>query len=432
MATANCQLCGARVFRVGRKPPRHCHALNAAPENECWQTSSNELQRLCSASLLVKPRHIPGNVRRIDLLRELGNVSASGESSIIEWLRTREAEECRALVKCVHPAMSGKLSLWVESVHGIAEADALLSVHIPAGLPESLLEGLRRYQAIATSRYRRLIEKGHSRAPDYVRRRMVLPIRLARYLVEQGVTRWDAVRKRDLVAFAESVNGRYQAGYIAFLRFLNDANPFKEMRGRPTSKRKGVRPRITPPSVLAPAEVDELLERVRSEHGDAAFLALWLVGKMGMTAEAAFKLSLAQFELSEAGRLVFRPARVWIAVPKPLTQPWLQLLKQVMPGWHKLPMEQRSRLAPIRIMLGSAEDFVRRTIPAKSKILRSSAIYAAMMSGKLDRVTIHQSMGVSMPTILKMETLLSVDMHRKLDPDIVAARNARIRGDRND
>jgi hypothetical protein len=187
MASANCQLCGARVFRVGRKPPRHCHALNAAPDNECWQTSSNELQRLCAASLLVKPRQIPGNVRRIDLLRELGNVSASGESSIIEWLRTRGAEECRVLVKCVHPELSGKLSLWVESVHGVAEADALLPVHIPAGLPESLLEGLRRYQAKVTSRYRRLIEKGHSRAPNYVRRRMVLPIRLARYLGEQGI-----------------------------------------------------------------------------------------------------------------------------------------------------------------------------------------------------------------------------------------------------
>ena len=55
-----------------------------------------------------------------------------------------------------------------------------------------------------------------------------------------------------------------------------------------------------------------------------------------------------------------------------------------------------------------------------------------MLKGRLDRVTIHQTMGVSMPTIAKMEVLFSIDLHRKLDPDIVAARNARIRGDTND
>jgi hypothetical protein len=41
-------------------------------------------------------------------------------------------------------------------------------------------------------------------------------------------------------------------------------------------------------------------------------------------------------------------------------------------------------------------------------------------------------MGVSMPTIAKLELLLSADLHRRLDPSIVAGRNAAILGQADD
>jgi len=51
-----------------------------------------------------------------------------------------------------------------------------------------------------------------------------------------------------------------------------------------------------------------------------------------------------------------------------------------------------------------------------------------MLDGHLDRVTLRHTMGVSMPTILQLERLLSVDLHRRLDPSLVEARNAHITG----
>lgn len=95
---------------------------------------------------------------------------------------------------------------------------------------------------------------------------------------------------------------------------------------------------------------------------------------------------------------------------------WLRVLEQAIPNWTDLPEEKRSHWAPLPILLCDPETFATKVLKRQSRITSASAIYAAMLKGQLDHVAIHQTMGVSMPTIAKMEVLFSIDLHRKLDP----------------
>ncbi|MGU5559466.1 hypothetical protein ACV1C9_20400 [Aeromonas caviae] len=67
----------------------------------------------------------------------------------------------------------------------------------------------------------------------------------------------------------------------------------------------------------------------------------------------------------------------------------------------------------------------------KAVIIRASAIYAMMENGHLDRVTLKKTIGVSMPTLAKLERLFSVDVHRRLDPEFIKLRNVHITGQGN-
>ena len=65
-----------------------------------------------------------------------------------------------------------------------------------------------------------------------------------------------------------------------------------------------------------PEELKQILDRVQSENTEPEYLLAWLICKMGLTAQAAYDITLDKFEVNEAGRLAVRPARVWVLVPK--------------------------------------------------------------------------------------------------------------------
>lgn len=76
--------------------------------------------------------------------------------------------------------------------------------------------------------------------------------------------------------------------------------------------------------------------------------------------------------------------------------------------------------------------FGRDILKRQARKLRTSALFGSMMRGNIDRVTLHTTTGASYPYLAKIETLLSVDMHRRLAPDLVKARNAVILGEGNE
>lgn len=141
---------------------------------------------------------MPRDLSRIVLLRDLGLASEKGEAEIIRWLRTRPHDECLALIRCVPLDFVQSLTNWVEAAHGPRPLPELIVPKIPEDLPPSLRDGVSRFQARITGRYKQLIAKGHSRSSDYLSRPLFTAIRMARFFAHRGLTQWDALRKRVL------------------------------------------------------------------------------------------------------------------------------------------------------------------------------------------------------------------------------------------
>jgi len=68
----------------------------------------------------------------------------------------------------------------------------------------------------------------------------------------------------------------------------------------------------------------------------------------------------------------------------------------------------------------------------ETTLLRSSAIFAAMHEGQLDRKTLSAITGISKQTISEMEFLVPADIHSLVSHDLVAARNRAILGNDDD
>jgi hypothetical protein len=305
----------------------------------------------------------------------------------------------------------------------------LEQVEVSEALPEALAQGLTRFKARMQNRAARLDKLGHERAPLYVRAAMGVPQRFAAFLHERGITRWDALRKRDAVDFLAAHPGVPRAKLERFLRFLNEDRPFRETRGRPPSRRKGGNPvrSAVVPEVIPPEEVTALLAEVRKTHTDAEYMLAWLIGRMGMRASAAFGLTLDRIADNELGQLVMRPAQVWVVVPKAEAAILRKLVLSVAPDWNKA---DRDSLKYVTIFDHFVpRRLIDRILKLPTNVLRRSAIYAAMKGGHVDRVTLMKTMGVSSPTIVRLEALLSADLHRRFDPAFVEKRNKYILGE---
>ncbi len=94
-----------------------------------------------------------------------------------------------------------------------------------------------------------------------------------------------------------------------------------------------------------PEELKQILDRVQSENTEPEYLLAWLICKMGLTAQAAYDITLDKFEVNEAGRLAVRPARVWVLVPKSVAAIFERNIEQLFPGWRDATLEARSHMS---------------------------------------------------------------------------------------
>jgi Fe-S-cluster formation regulator IscX/YfhJ len=130
--------------------------------------------------------------------------------------------------------------------------------------------------------------------------------------------------------------------------------------------------------------------------------------------------------------MVIQPALVWVEVPPRVADQFRNIIEPVEPSWGKVDPESLRHVTLFDHYITKLDDFSAKVLQGRTRLLRASAIFAAMLDGHLDRVTLRHTMGVSMPTILQLERLLSVDLHRRLDPGLVEARNAHITGQVDD
>lgn len=366
----------------------------------------------------------------LDLLRRVGGAFQQRDEALEAVLAALSPEDRAMLLRYSTPELRALLAKRIATLVNAEVRRPPSNVRIPEGLPQPLHEGLAAFEKRLQARYETLIERGHTRSHGYVVAAMKVPIRLAVFLAGQGIERWDIVRKRDLVAFFQKHPAAPRQPIERFLQSMEDHRPFRDRRGRPTGSRKGMRDskRRPPPQVLRPAVLTQFLADVRERYSKQEYLLAWMVCRLGMIARHAYSITLDRIRLNDSGRMVIRPALVWVEVPTRVASQFRNVIEAVEPSWGKVEPESLRHITVFDHLIPNLDVFSSTVLQGRTRLLRASAIFAAMLDGHLDRVTLRHTMGVSMPTILQLERLLAVDLHRRLDPKLVEQRNAHILG----
>ena len=424
---ATCKLCGELLGskRSDRKA-RACTQKAAVVPAGCWLQHEPSLKRLCALSLACNP--VDRFAERAEAFRTVGEASLASDLHLRTALATLSDVQRYDLMRHAVPELKVKLSpLLIDlDVRTLQRPDS--PVEIPQDIAEALQRGLNELLDRLKRRVATVQRRGGGRNPEYLRKRMDAPIRLAKYLDEQGITSWDAMQKRDVHRFLAENEGVRPSHLTRLMRALTEGKPFAEHRGKYV---RGAASKALKPlqAVLLPDEIEAFLAEVRSRCSDAEYVGAWLVAKLGMTAKAAHGLTADRLRVDESGRTVIRPAQCWVVLPRTIAALIGQIADQSAPGWRDAKGAELAFVGVFRGVLPKLNLFSTCTLSGKSRLLRASAVYARLLAGNLDRVTLHETMGVSHSTITSIERHLSVDLHRKLDPEFVKARNQVLTGD---
>lgn len=432
MAEVICQIClglftvesHRRAYRV-----RNCQHSNAYPGEDCWFEQEGLTKLVAESMALRKPPNPTSAELRDHLLRGLQGAATVNEKVACQHLSGLSSEDRWFLLKY----SSNDLRDWLLKIYREYELEAvepLEPVRYPE-LPEGLLSRLKEWEEKNRRRLNTRIQSGHPRASTTLRRRMVEPIALADFLAKNGVTRWDAMRMSDRVAFAKTRPGSAQKKLRTFLSFIDSGNAFKARRGRPPNKVGKVVRETRQIPIVQPDELKVRLREARKRLPPKQFLLFWLVAKLGLTAKSAYDLSLDCITINTEGRLVIRPAEAWFALPKSIAPIMKSLAQAADSSW---PYKNPTNAPAIPVMHGviKRHRLGPEIFKNETTLLRSSAIFAAMHEGQLDRKTLSAITGVSKQTISEMEFLVPADIHSLVSHDLVAARNRAILGNDDD
>ena len=424
---SKCKLCEGNI-RLDR--PNHdahvCALKSAIRPHECWQNDTSKMKALCASSLTYNP--VSKFEDRAFAFRQIGEAIDKSELHLRNALLGLSLVQRYELMKRASPDLKVKLSPLLADIQSEKLQPPKRNPKVPDDLPEGLKAELILYKERLKRRHDLLIKRGHDRSQRYLSDLMKSPIRLARYLQKKGITSWDAMKKRDIVDFLSENPLVRPTALTRLLRAITEDKPFRERRGRYIRGRAASK--STPlQEVLSPDELEQVLTGIKNTRNEVEYIAAWLVCKLGMSAKAASGLTADLLKLDEDGRLVIRPAKVWVVVPKSVARIFSKIADEMAPGWRTAKDNEYAFIHIFDGKLPSIETFRRDVLGGDARRLRASAVYTAMLQGNLDRVTLNQTMGVSIATITSIERHLSVDIHRKLDPELVAERNKVLRGD---
>jgi hypothetical protein len=381
---------------------------------------------MCAGALTYTPtQHFED---RAIAFRKIGDAIDKSDLHLRNALLSLTPEQRFELMRRACPELKVKLSPLLVDLQTEKVKPPDREPFIPDDLPEGLKAELIRYRDRLKRRHELLLKRGHSRSPRYLSELLKMPVRLARFLQAEGITSWDGMRKRDIVSFLAANPLVRPTALTRLLRAISEDKPFSERRGRYVRGRTASKPSPLQ-EVLSPAELDAALAGIKESRSDVEYAAAWLVGKLGMTAAAAHGLTADLLRLDETGRLVIRPAKVWVVVPKSIAKILAKIADEVAPGWSAASANEFEFIRLFDGKLPKLDDFRGDVLGGDARRLRASAVYTAMLRGNLDRVTLNQTMGVSIATITSIERHLSSDLHRKVAPELVAARNKVLRGD---
>lgn len=276
------------------------------------------------------------------------------------------------------------------------------------------------------------LKNGHAPSAHYVSRPMQAPIRFAMFLQQEGRSSFEGVLKRDVVAFLQKYPEIGPNPVLRFTRFLDGQRPWRETRGRPAFRNARRPQALVPPEVFAPNELDAFMAGVQEEASAEEYLLAWLVGRLGLSLTGASRLTIDRVALDDEGRLVIRPAQIWLTLPRSIESRFRALLDEHHSGWQSFDADVMAHRKLFKLESNQLDVFGRDILKRQARKLRTSALFASMLRGNIDRVTLHTTTGASFPYLAKIETLLSVDMHRRLAPALVKARNDFILGKKDE
>lgn len=422
-----CRLCEGDIGTNRADQPVHVCAVKAAVRPVgCWLDGKSAMKVMCARSMTFVPtKHFED---RAIAYREIGEAIDKSDLHLRNALLGLSAAQRFELMRNACQELRVRLSPLLADVQTEKVKPPDLEPFIPDDLPEGLKSELIRYRDRLKRRHELLLKRGHTRSRRYLSELLKLPVRLARHLNGEGITSWDAMRKRDIVGFLAANPLVRPTALTRLLRAIAEDKPFSERRGRYVRGRTASKPSPLQ-EVLSPAELEDVLAGIKESSTEVEYAAAWLVGKMGMTAAAAHGLTADMLKLDDTGRLVICPAKVWVVVPKSIARILIKVADQMAPGWRTAQGGEYEFIRLFDKNLSKLDDFRSGVLAGDARRLRASAVYTAMLRGNLDRVTINQTMGVSIATITSIERHLSVDLHGKVDPAIVAERNKVLRGD---
>lgn len=426
-----CQLCNGGIQPPPKRkyrPPNTCLAAGCVLPTGCWQKDPNPLVAYCAQSQRKATSRLPLNLDLTATLRGLGEAARIGDAEMLKVLQELTPEQRHTLLVAVVPPLSVHLAKLLATAPHLEVRRKMKILEIPPDLPAGISGPLKAYEQKLIRKYRAKLKAGHSPSNDYVRRGMVSPLRYAKYLHEQGIHQWDAAQKKDLVRFLE-LNPNIKPPQVSiFLRFLQDARPWRDPRGSRATKGRAPKA-LVPPEIIPPEELNQFLAKLDGSVTEAEFLIAWLVARLGLFLRTAYRMTLHQVRVNDSGRIVIKPADVWVELPKDISKRFDALIEGVFPGWKNLDPHQSAHLTFFNRYVVDIDKYPKTALKMNVRVLRASALYAAMMRGYVDRVTLHHSTGASFPYLATIETLLSVDMHQRLAADFVELRNSHILGE---
>lgn len=368
-----------------------------------------------------------GKELRIRLVRGLLPKMEAGQDAVKYYLKSLSQDELMFLLDFATEELRNALKEPVEDIVGFPVSARFKPIVIPSYLPDGLSNQLEAYYKRVKARHIQLTKNGHSRNIKYVRRRMNDPIRLAVFLNDQGVKMWGSMTTTHLARFFQDNPGMRVEKLHSFINSIKKTKPFTDGRGRGRRGRGRKETTNLFPEVIEPSVLSEMIKERREALNEIEYLAYWLVARMGMVARHAYDFTLEQVTKDDQGKVVIRPKAIWVAVPKGIATLLEKIAKHLESGWPRV-IPQDSQKQYLFHHAFRYNQFTQDILQRKSVLLRRSAIFSAMQRGHLDRVTIHQTMGVSMPTIVSLEQLMSVDLHRTMDSKMVKKRNDHILG----
>lgn len=422
-----CRLCEGEIGTNRSDQNAHVCAVKAAVRpSGCWLDGSSPMKAMCATSMTFVPTKRFED--RAIAYRQIGEAIDKSDLHLRSALLGLSAEQRFELMRSACQELKVRLSPLLADVRSEKVKPPDREPFIPDDLPDGLKSELIRYRDRLKRRHELLMKRGHIRSPRYLSELLKLPVRLARHLNGEGITSWDAMRKRDIVDFLAANPLVRPTALTRLLRAIAEDKPFSERRGRYVRGRSASKPSPLQ-EVLSPAELEEVLAGIKASRTEVEYAAAWLVAKLGMTAAAAHGLSADLLKLDDTERMVIRPANVWVVVPKSIARILIRVADEMAPGWRTAQGSEYEFIRLFDKKLPKLDDFRSEVLGGDARRLRASAVYTAMLRGNFDRVTVNQTMGVSIATITSIERHLSADLHRKVDPALVAERNKVLRGD---